>query len=223
MNTLTTAWRLKDQIASKTRFLMLANTELSYEEAKQSATDDAMIEFREVLRIKTLIDDIMFELKGNLKQTYFITVRPDTKKITFKNFMILCNKYFSRKCFNTFLYSYEQKGTSPETLGQGFHIHIIAEMTFKSKGETLRATQSTFNQCTAPNCVDVSLVKTQKDYENINGYLLNYESKDGHKIITKEWDTLWRQKNNLHDIYNNEFGSLPVSSPVLAGKILLEF
>lgn len=202
---------------------MLANTKLSYEEAKQSATDDAMIEFREVLRIKTLIDDIMFELKGNLKQTYFITVRPDTKKITFKNFMILCNKYFTRKCFNTFLYSYEQKGTSPETLGEGFHIHIIAEMTFKSKGEALRATQSTFKQCTASNCVDVSLVKTQKDYENINGYLLNYESKDGHKETTKEWDTLWRQKNNLQDIYNNEFGSLPVSSPVLAGKILLEF
>ena len=36
-------------------------------------------------------------------------------------------------------------------------------MTYRSKGEVLRNTQSTFKKCTANNCIDVSVVKTKQD------------------------------------------------------------
>ena len=167
MNTITTAWRLRDQIAKTAINLKTADPSITTEEAYEKAEELSLIELKDVLRLKNKIDDLMFETKGNLKQTYFITIRPDTKKIKFRDFVDLCNNFFYRRCFNTYLYSYEQKGTSIETLGEGFHIHIIAEMTYRSKGEVLRNTQSTFKKCTANNCIDVSVVKTKQDFEDI--------------------------------------------------------
>lgn len=136
-----------------------------------------------------------------LQRTYFITIRPDEKSISFANFYTLIINFVKRSCFDYWELSFEQKGTTPETLGSGFHTHILARMRQRSKGEVLRNTISTFKNCTSANCIQVDVVKTQKDYDNCKNYFTKYESDDGHKIETKDWDTQWRENLGLKSTY----------------------
>lgn len=138
--------------------------------------------------------------------TYFITIRPDETKTTFVNFYNDVRVFTLRRCFQNYTLSFEQKGTTEETLGQGYHVHIIARMTQRSKGEVLRDTQSSFKQYTAANCIDVQVCKNPD--ETIQHYLVDYESKDGHKKPTQEWDAIWRANYSLQPTYVD---SIPTS------------
>lgn len=137
------------------------------------------------------------------KQTFFITIRPDQSKITFPEFLSEMKNLYKRKCFNKYILTFEQKGTSEETLGEGFHCHVIATVTQRSKGELLRDITSSCKHFCAPNCIDVKPLRTEKDMENVRDYMIEYKSDDDHKIVTQEWDTLWRNKNNLKHIYED--------------------
>lgn len=135
-------------------------------------------------------------LTAKATNTFMITVRPECKKVNFHRFKEDVQHYIQRKMFkHIYICSYEQKGTSMETLGHGFHVHIIAETTCRSKGEVLRNTTSQFSQYTAPNCIQVDVCKNPEGVKQ--DYLIDYKSQDGHKIITKEWDSIWRTKQCL--------------------------
>lgn len=133
---------------------------------------------------------------------FMITVRPDPKlNIKFDDFYDLVYKYVNRACFVSYTLSFEQKGLTDETLGEGFHVHIIADMTQKGKAMVLRDTQSTFKRCTADNCVKVDWCRNP--VETVNNYLIEYNSKDNHKKETKTWDYEWRKRVHLNNIYEN--------------------
>lgn len=144
------------------------------------------------------------------RQTFFITIRPDTTKTKFHDFYNLVRNYIERKMFINYKLSFEQKGTCEEDLGKGFHVHIVAETTCRSKGEVLRNTISTFGKCTAANCIQVDVCKNPE--ETVQKYLIDYESKDNHKIETKEWDARWRANECLDNIYSQ----LPIKSRMAA-------
>lgn len=130
---------------------------------------------------------------GLLKHTkcFMITIRPECKKINFHTFKHDVEQYLERRMFtNILICSYEQKGTSIDTLGHGFHVHIIAETTCRSKGEVLKNTISSFNEYVAPQCIQVDLCKDPEKVKQ--DYLIDYKSNDGHKIKTKIWDEMWR-------------------------------
>lgn len=174
-----------------------------------------------MIELKSMIAQIEEETGESLllipqgqKQAYFITIRPDASKISFKDFYNQVKHFVDRKCFKEFKLSFEQKGTSEETLGQGFHVHIVANMSQRSKGEVLRDTQSTFSNCTAPNCIQV--LTTKNPQELVDKYLINYESDDQHKEITKSWDALWRQRNHLESLYVTP---LPIKSVLAPANI----
>lgn len=172
-------------------------------------------EFIEVLKIaKLLHDDYVEVIKGVTSQWYFITIRPDCSKITFELFYNKIAKLMDRKCFKTFTLSFEQKGTNQETLGQGFHCHIVTETTHRSKGELLRDLTSTFNkwinlQYITENNIDVKPSKTPEQL--IQNYLIEYNSEDGHKEPTKQWDTLWREYNKIQPIYKDHVPSSSIN------------
>jgi len=181
----------------------------NWEEAKEIAYNQAMNEFESNTRLgiqlmlkykEIAAEEGLVEYKPP-KQSWFITIRPKTSDITFKNFMDKVMKFVQRKCFIKYTLSFEQKGTSDETLGDGFHVHIIAEMKQRSKGEVLRDTVSTFSGCTAAHCIQVAICKNPEALKD--GYLLNYESEDNHKIVTKEWDSKWRSSLGLANIYES--------------------
>lgn len=132
---------------------------------------------------------------------YFITIRPKDDSIPFDAFQLIVDKFVRRKMITWYSFSYEQKGVDEESLGKGFHVHIIVKTTCTSKAELLRNAISAFKCCTEPNCIDVKLCKTPNSV--ITKYLLNYESEDGHKIVTKEMDALWRKNNALESLYTS--------------------
>lgn len=149
------------------------------------------------------------------KQWYFITVNPDKTKITFTEFFTYVRKKLKNLCYLDYYVSFEQKGTTQETAGEGFHVHIIANTTHRSFTECLRAAKSQFNKIAAENCIHVE--KTRNPRELVQNYLIDYKAKDEHKECTKEIDIWWRQKENLLPLYEG-LGSLDplpaLSSPV---------
>lgn len=156
-----------------------------------------MIKFKEIAHEEGLYTN-------KIKQNYFITIRPDNKSITFEQFKNDVLSFLKRKCFIEYTASFEQKGTSLETLGEGFHTHIIAHMTQRSKGEVLRDTQSTFKSYTSANCIEVIVLKTPERKQCALDYITNYTSNDDHKIITQMWDSQWREKLNIPHLYQSE-------------------
>lgn len=154
--------------------------------------------------------------QGN-KQAYFITVRPDTKKVSFVDFYNDVKKFTDRKCFIEYKLSFEQKGITAETLGEGFHVHIVASMKQRSKGEVLRDTVNTFKGYTAANCIEV--LTTKNPAELVDNYLVNYKSDDGHKAPTQQWDAAWRQRENLESLYKSPEG-MPIKSISASLKIV---
>lgn len=156
-----------------------------------------------------------------IKQTYFITIRPNEQDTNFDEFFDLVNKFISRKCFRNFELVFEQKGTTPEEYGKGFHCHILANMSQRSKTEVLRDTQSTFKHVASANCIQVDIVKSNDDIQRINGYMREWKSDDDHKIVTKNADIAWRQQLGLLALYTEPYvgsSTRQLSSPVLAGS-----
>lgn len=156
-------------------------------------------EFEKILEIAKRLHDVYLD---TLKEKwYFITIRPDETKCDFQTFYKTVKKFLQRKCIEEFTLSFEQKGITDDELGKGFHCHIVARTTHRSKGECLRDSKSTFSGIAAQNCIDV---KTTKNPEAIiDGYLTNYESDDNHKIITKDADYKWRLKYSLKSLYTS--------------------
>lgn len=177
-----------------------------YEEIYENSVRNDRNTFKKILQIAQVLHEDYVEICGTVNNQYFITVRPDTNKITFDDFYKLVSKYVSRKCFKSYTLSFEQKGTEEADLGKGFHVHIVADMTQRSKGEVLRDSKSTFACCTAENCIKV--IPTRNPTDIITKYLINYESDDGHKMSTQNADSTWRATRGLQDLYEGP-GALP--------------
>lgn len=159
-------------------------------------------EFRSILKIAhQLHEDYTSILHTQTENWFFITARPNPE-CTWINFYNAVYKFTNRKCIQIYTLSFEQKGTSEETLGTGFHFHMVAKTTHRSKGECLRDTKSSFAKTCAENAIQVNPTRNPNDI--IKKYLLEYESEDSHKACTKEWDALWRKKMDLDDLYSND-------------------
>lgn len=138
---------------------------------------------------------------------YMITIRPkpDTD-CSISDLVSMTERLVKRTCFVNYKYSYEQKGTCPEGLGKGFHVHIVAQMKQRSKGEVVRDCVSTFNSWIEKGWMDpqgIDVLVTKNPDELVQNYLIDYKSNDDHKAPTKNWDEIWRNDNDLAPIYES--------------------
>lgn len=156
---------------------------------------------RRMLIAREINEEMGLTQQQQNKRMFFITIRPKCDKITFNEFHTMIEKLVQRNCFKTYKLSYEQKGTSEETLGHGFHVHMIAAMTQRSKGEIIRDIHSTMKSCTEKHCIQVDI--TYNGDEMFKKYCIEYESKDKHKEATKPWDAMWREKLQLEPFYDS--------------------
>lgn len=211
MNVYTLAAKMNRQINKKAMEFEKMNICNTYNECIEKAKELALNEFDNnmklacelQLRWKRIANEMGINDDTKLKQHYFITVRPDTNEITIDKFIEKIANFVSRKCFISYVLSFEQKGICNEDIGKGFHVHILAHMSQRSKGEVLRDTISSFKDCTSANCIQVDILKTKNDYDSSYKYIAEYESNDDHKIVTKEWDEIWRQKINIEHLYTH--------------------
>jgi len=208
MNFLTVGSKLNKRILKEAMYLE-RTLNLSPDEARANAKRMEMETFKADVRMGI---ECMMEFKSiaaemgmhdNLKQTWYITIRPDEKLIDFCQFQANVMALVKRKCFKWYFLTFEQKGVTPEDYGKGFHCHIIAGMTQRSKEEVIRDCYSTLKKFMVKECLQVSYLKTQTDLDQSMSYLENYTSKNGHKIITKDADAEWRKSRGLLPFYEN--------------------
>jgi len=136
-------------------------------------------------------------------QSYLITIRP-IEGIDVNVFKDKITSLVSRKCFIDGCYSFEQKGTNEDTLGQGLHCHIVCRMTQKSKQNVLRDITSSFNSWIKEGLIsdnNIDVRTTHNPAEVVQNYLIDYRSDDGHKELTRECDTTWRTLTGLAPLY----------------------
>lgn len=178
-----------------------------YDKMYSMMVERGLDEFRATSRIMKKTAEIYQEETGVGKSAYWIGVSPDTDKISLNDFSKLCEKFVTRIPVKTFVLSYEQRGKDNVSIGDGFHAHIMIwrdtkGKAWRSQGEVLRDCQSTFKSCCAGNCIEVKTVWNPE--EIIQDYLIDYKSNDGHKIVTKETDKIWRNRYNIRDVYKTD-------------------
>lgn len=136
--------------------------------------------------------------------TYTLDIRPPPET-PFADFQNFANHFFDRTPITDYIYVYEQKGTTPETLGHGFHIHAVLKATWRSNMEYVRSAQSSMDKFGIPHLPNITIVcnrlKSDKDVRNKIAYMTEGQSKDGHKETTFAHDINWRNITGLNQKY----------------------
>ncbi len=161
-------------------------------------------------QLKAENDELKMKLKekiakDNHNQFVFITINPKPD-VKFETFRDTCIKYCQRKMFSETWLVFEQRGSTEEEMGKGFHAHVEAIRNLEYKpSQIVRNTENTFK-----NIVDMKVKKhtltIQHHGEDFHKDKLEYiegvktgEGKDEKQIM----DIKFREKNNLNVCYKH--------------------
>lgn len=135
----------------------------------------------------------------------WITINPKPG-VPFLKFSQKVEKLVKRAIFTDYFYVYEQRGNDMESLGKGFHTHILATRNLNYKPS--KVAKNVRNSCKTlvgnPNSNEqVNIQFIGEEYyadklEYITGQNKTGEGKDKKQMM----DIIWRQKNNLKVYYN---------------------
>ena len=130
--------------------------------------------------------------------TFFVTIRP-APDADWPKFRDKVHKWCGTSmAWSWNAYVFEQKGMSDDTLGAGFHVHIVGRSTLH-KANLLNRCADAFKDFAAKAAIQVSYANSA--WKVWNRYLLNHTSTDGHKELTKKWDAKWREREGLKHAY----------------------
>lgn len=165
-----------------------------YNRAKKLKMAELALKMELAAEISEKFADILRKRGGTReKQTWHITVRPDPTLVDCATFAAMVDKYLCRREFEWYFASLEQKGTSLETLGDGFHVHMVVKSTnMRSVAEILRGMKASFLTIAKPSAIQVDNLRRSSDVKTVVAYQLAHASHDGHKEPTQEWDAKWR-------------------------------
>lgn len=156
---------------------------------------------------------LLAESKGLFDKCFHVTIRPRPDVTDFDAFRVLVDKYSKSKTFSASCYTFEQKGTSNESLGTGFHAHMVVRLApGRTKTHGLQTAGKLLDMC---GNAGLQFDKASRPWSIIDSYWINYESQDGHKATTKTWDAMWRNKMSIAPLYGdtNAFKPIPLPSP----------
>lgn len=180
--------RATEEMAMRARQGVVAKRALIFEHALQIERDT----------IKPIVEHYKAEPPKNNNNTYMITVRPKPG-VEWEEFRKQTDKTCMKsKQIQWCAYTYEQKAESEDKLGEGFHTHIVCKWN-KPWSQVLQACKAAWGKLADENCIKVR--ECPNPEQVLEGYMVEYESKDGHKIVTKEMDKLWRQRMGLDPVY----------------------
>lgn len=153
-----------------------------------------------------------------IKGHKFITIRPPPNT-PFECFFRAVNEYLTRKWINSFELVFEQKGETEETLGYGFHVHLVVQHKGnKGKSAMIEECQHDFKKYNIQlggNQPYIVPIQDQKNLEKIlNGYMSDWKKNDQLKCAAFSMDEPWRQKVGLLRKYNE--APLPIPRGLLS-------
>lgn len=132
---------------------------------------------------------------------YFITVNPDTTKITLDQFRCIVTKLLERKMFVNACYTFEQRGECIKDIGKGYHCHIICDKDSKlSPAQMQKNVYNTFkNYVGNIKHIDVRLYPTHCRKDKVD-YLWGEKWDEG-KEASVRLNKIWRGIHQLRNIY----------------------
>ncbi len=135
----------------------------------------------------------------------FITVNPKPD-ITFSEFTLKMEKLVNRNIFKNGLYVYEQRGSTEEDAGKGFHCHMLCERNLNYKPTKVVS-------CIKNTCKSLCDVKDKRVLniqvigeefaEDKRKYIMGHNKTGEGKSVKQDIDTYWRKKNNLKEYYKD--------------------
>lgn len=127
-----------------------------------------------------------------------ITVRPPHDTV-FEQFKQDVDEYIDKwsSKWLTCEYAFEQKGETEDTLGHGFHVHLLISTQTRNyyKSHILKALKSKFTYVSA-NCIQVDSVK---NLDRAKAYIRG--EKEECKLTAVRYDNMWREQKGLQPIY----------------------
>ena len=135
---------------------------------------------------------------NNSINNLFITINPDTKKVSLKDFIKKITQITTWKCFDKCTYAFEQRGSDPLTRGIGYHVHIVANINIKPSIVKRRLLNSLKGIIGNPKHCDIQHLKdtsVQRKLDYIQG------KKGEEKQQKVDQDTPWREEHQLEALY----------------------
>ena len=205
--------RFYKNIFLKQRDELLKCRSITAEQAEAAAKSIALSEFRSDDKWATLIDEENKRLHPERyeefeKGWFFITLRP-SNDMNLQDFKTLTNEMLKRKFWIDGFLVWEQRGTSVETMGYGFHTHSILRVSTPSKGisffinEIVKIVKKlNLDEVIASNCIDFKKINTQADMKRFQNYINTVEfGKPEHKKPAWEYNKSWRESKGIQDEY----------------------
>lgn len=239
MNILQIARRIRKQqaidrsaIALSEKYVSRHLTDEEKAEINEKSLNTSLDNLREECRIAKLIQQILIEeglsekkgFKDNLESNnwWWITIRPPpNSNITFTNFKHWVEgSLLTNIDFDKWLYAYEQKGESTETMGSGFHIHLMVHSPNYIQKKDLLAKLKTQAKIllNIPHksqfplkfsaMIDLQKIHTQSQINNYKEYMKG-NKKQADKQYAVQYDKIFRQRYNLQDLYEHNMCEPP--------------
>lgn len=183
---------------------------IAAERERQLATAARVISLQFDLRSIMLEEAGRRGLVSTVKWAWHVTIRPD-QTTDFAVFYAHVRSFLDRRTIEPVACTFEQKGDMTN-LGSGFHAHMVVRMIGQGGKDRLLDWAAATVLCAPRHMIKID--KALRPDNLIQGYFIDYESQDGHKLATKSSDAAWRAATGLEPLYR---GSLP---PLRAAPLL---
>ncbi len=135
----------------------------------------------------------------------FITINPKPD-IPFDVFAKKMDKLVNRNIFQDGIYVYEQRGSTKEDAGKGFHCHMLCTRNLNYK--PTKVVSCIKNTCKSLcNVKDKRLLNVQLIGEEFmkdkREYIMGHNKTGEGKSVKQDIDKYWRKKNNLKEYYKD--------------------
>jgi len=131
-----------------------------------------------------------------------INPKPSIKLVDFVKFIA---KISTKTCFTSCLYVFEQRGTSEQDIGKGFHCHMLAKRNINYK--PCKCRDNVKNSCKKlvgnhNNKAQLQIVVIGEDFaKDKKDYILGKNKTGTDKAAKQDGDVIWRIKESIEPYY----------------------
>lgn len=153
---------------------------------------------------KSSSNKIKHELKcpvEKIKNYFFVTINPKPD-VTIDKFIPPVEKFFISKTILAYEARYEQKGIDDDTLGNGFHVHIIVRgNSTLRKAHIISKIQNYFKSMVGMGQPDVEILYDADSLGRVREYIRDAKDSDESKRPAYLMDDKWRKSVNISPLY----------------------
>lgn len=143
--------------------------------------------------------------KSKSNDIYWITINPKPDVIL-SDFVNKIADVSKRPCLANVVYVFEQRGTSYEDAGKGFHCHILSDKKINFSPQKIQDYLYNSLKKMVGNKQHVRVDKYPASFREDKLKYMNGEKWDDDKHSAVLINSGWRKKNNLLDIYRYDGG-----------------